>query len=427
MTSKVKILIGSIVLMMLITTVLIILIFSSLSSTLSGPMDKGFINFDDSTKTEEEQEQLLVEFLDSIDTENDKISHKLTGDKVSILITGIDSRLGSTRKHADANHLINVWFKPGIIEIISMPRGTYAYAGFVDPPRDTTGADSSKKFYTQNYLANVRAYLGRKRYTNQIKRISKVKQIDYYVEFGFSQAIGLLELIGYKEKAVQVLRLLRTRQVYGGQEHQRNYNQGQFIRQMLLKLFPKLDGIEGDILIRTALFMVETDLDVGTVKEIIKKLKKKGFPRSPDDVILRLRPKYGHKYFSYDFSQEETIDTLYKKLATKALRLGVKDKEINSNDIISNKIASKLNAMIDEAQYYLVEDPNKLIRTLRITFDQRAWFQISDPKERARVRKRICYLLSKAYEEVHDFDRAKEVENILEMEERVFSEFEFKK
>lgn len=430
MTSKTKIIIGSVLLFLISVSVIIIILLNGFKNLLGSPSEltKDFVDFS-KAKSKEESEKLLVNFLDSLDDANKKYEHKLTGEKISILITGIDSRLGSTQKHADANHLVNIWFGPGIIEIISIPRGTYAYAGFVDPPCDTSYASvedsladaKNRKVYTKNYLANVRAYLGRKSYMRNITRISGTKTIDYYVEFGFSQAIGLLELVGYGKKSVQILRLLRTRQVYGGQEHQRNYNQGQFIRQLILRLLPRLDTMEGDIMLRAALLMVDTNLDVGIVKEIIRKFNKSRKRLRPNNVLLKLKPKYGHKYFKYDFSDPNTVDTLYKKLATKALRLGVKDHSINNSHVISNKISRKLNDMIEEAQYYLVEDPSKLIRMLRIPYEQRAWFQIADSLERARIRHRICYLLSEAYKEKNDFSRARKVMKIMEMEERVFN------
>ncbi|MFA6572265.1 MAG: hypothetical protein WCT77_13645, partial [Bacteroidota bacterium] len=201
---------------------------------------------------------------------------KFLGKKVSIQITGIDSRLGSGCPHADANHLLNIWLDSGKIEIISVPRGTFADAGF----DDTTGL---------NYLANVRANRSRKTYLKTISEITGTKKIDYYVEFGFSQAIGLIELLGFKNNSVQMLRMLRSRKAFGIGDFQRAYNQGQFIRQMILSHFNDIKGLPGDALIFGAIHLVDTDLKFETAKEIIRILREKGFPRSPNDCIVRLK------------------------------------------------------------------------------------------------------------------------------------------
>ncbi|HCN05331.1 MAG TPA: hypothetical protein DIS79_06895, partial [Bacteroidetes bacterium] len=169
----------------------------------------------------------------------------VSGKVVNVMITGVDSRLGDPMGHADANHLLRFWLDSGCVEIISIPRDTYFDAGF----EDSTGL---------NKLTNVRANRGRTTYLKAICEIVGVPKIDYYVEFGFSQAIGLLELLGYKENASGTLRVLRSRQAYSAGDFQRVYNQGQFIRQALLRNFERTDGFLGEVAIRAALMLVET-------------------------------------------------------------------------------------------------------------------------------------------------------------------------
>lgn len=122
---------------------------------------------------------------------------KPSGRIVNIMIIGIDSRLGEKTARADANHLIRFFLDSGAIEIISVPRSTYADAKFTDPNGQLVG--------------NVRLTLGRERYLKEIKRITEVSPIDYYVEFGFSQAIGIIELMGYSNNASNALRVIRSR------------------------------------------------------------------------------------------------------------------------------------------------------------------------------------------------------------------------
>lgn len=409
---------GSILLLFLLFSAYMIFVLKSWDL---GSIGRNTVDFYKNGGNVQEQDRMLLKFLDSVDVSNEKYENLLTGEKVRILITGIDSRIGSTKNHADATHLITVWFEPGIIEIISIPRGTWADAGYKEPFIDSVReVNPDAKLYSQNYLANVRASRGRSRYWKDVRRIARVDSINYYVEFGFSQAIGLLELIGYGDKAPQVLRVLRTRQVYGGQEHQRNFNQGQFIKQMIITLFPKLESIEGEIILRSALLMVDTDLNIDVIKDIIERLKAKGFPRGGDAVIQRVKPKYGHKYLSYDFSQSDAVDSLYKYLATKSMRLA-RDKNINDNTSTTSKVKRALDSLLSDSEKHVTSDPSRSIRNLRIPFEQRAWFQIADLTERSALRKKICNLLIQAYKEKQDNMHASEVQTVLDMEERVFN------
>ena len=75
------------------------------------------------------KDSIMERKLDSIYNYNKQFSNRLKGNKISVLITGIDSRLGSNLKHADANHLVNIFFDTGFIEIISMPRGHISRCG----------------------------------------------------------------------------------------------------------------------------------------------------------------------------------------------------------------------------------------------------------------------------------------------------------
>ena len=49
-----------------------------------------------------------------------------SGRVISVLITGIDSRLGEKTARADANHLVRFFLDSGCVEVISVPRSTYA-------------------------------------------------------------------------------------------------------------------------------------------------------------------------------------------------------------------------------------------------------------------------------------------------------------
>ncbi|MFA5511743.1 MAG: hypothetical protein WC313_04765, partial [Candidatus Kapaibacterium sp.] len=119
------------------------------------------------------------------------------GRRINIALTGVDSRLGDRYKHADANHIISILLDSGKIEIISIPRDTPADAGY----DDTTG---------QNKLTIVRAAKGRKAYFQELCRIGEVDKIHYFAELGFSQAIGIIEWLGF-DKPNETLQILRSR------------------------------------------------------------------------------------------------------------------------------------------------------------------------------------------------------------------------
>ncbi len=354
------------------------------------------------------QDSLVAAKLDSVEKENKKHEWKLKGKKISIAITGVDSRIGVGMKHADANHVMNIYLETGTVEIISVPRGTKADAGF----GDTTNND---------YLANVRSNKGRRAYLKELSRISRVKHIKYYLEFGFSQAIGLLELMGYKENAVQMLRMLRSRKAFGSGDHQRSYNQGQFIRQMLLHIFPGLDDLQAEFIFRSGLLLVETNLNVRILKEIRSRLKSKGFPHGPEDVIVRARPRYGHDYIDYDFTDDISRGSLYNMVSKTAEKLGLDEKPHDNEDAEALAL-QKLDRILSAARKDTLRNPAMVIKKLKVAFEQKAWFQLSDKKLRARYRDEICYVLSNAYRKLKKYSEARNIEKSLAEEIKYFRE-----
>lgn len=343
-----------------------------------------------------EKDKQLERALDSVARYNRKFSGRLKGEKVTILITGLDSRLGSNTSHADANHLLIIYLESGFIQIISVPRGTYADAGHIDT--------------SENYLANVRSNRGQRIYMSEVSRITGAGHIDYYLEFGFSQAIGLMELLGYKSNALQMLRMLRHRKSFSGGDVQRCYNQGQFIRQMILGFFPVLDGVSGDVLLRAALYLVRTDLDFSTVKQIIQKLRDKGFPKGRNDVMVNLKPMYRAVTNEYDFTNDMSRDSLYRRLSDFALKIGIKEK---SYDPVSHSedVYKKLNTLLKELNKLPDE---RIVEILERLFEQRIWFQVVEKGKREESRDRIGEILIRAYKSTGKKQEAENVKKQLE-------------
>lgn len=327
-----------------------------------------------------------------------------SGSVINIAVTGLDTRMGSGCNHADANHIIRVWLDSGKIEIISVPRGTFVKAGF----SDTSGL---------NYLANVRAGKGRERYLKEIAKLCSIPKVDYYIEFGFSQALGLLELLGFKGNSVQTLRLLRSRQAFGLGDYQRSFNQGEFIRQMILSKYKTITDMPGDLAVRAGLLLVDTDLTYGIVNDIIDKLNKSGFPKSESDISHFLKPRMKYDFHNFNFLSKSSRDSLYRQVMRTAKNLEIDDGGKNNNGRISRRVMRKLNAIIKSAERDSIRFPQFVISRLDKVFNQRTWYQIEDVNLRFTVMNKICNLLIKAYDRTNQVDKAQSVRNMLVVEE----------
>ncbi len=371
----------------------------------------------------DKQDSLVFAFIDSISTINEMISLRLQGDRVSIIITGLDARLGSNIDHADANHLINIWLDSAIIEIISIPRGTLVDID-IEPCFlcDTTEDEITIDTIPQNYLANVRYLRGRNRYIKEIEKISNTYGINYYAEFGFSQAMGILEILGYKDNSDKMLRILRSRKTYSSGDYHRTYNQGQFIRQMILSHFNKTSGIDGKVLLYAALMLVETNISFNQAKDIVTKLEEKGFPKSEDDVLVRIMPKVNFHFSEYNFADQNSMDTLYNKIYSKYEEPDIIKDHAYGYSEENMKLIKRINSLVSKAVKDSSKHPLRVISNLKTPYQQRIWFQIKDSAYRAQIRRQICTLLSEAYMKTEKVNESQKIQSRLEAEEKIFDE-----
>ncbi|TAL69817.1 MAG: LytR family transcriptional regulator [Bacteroidetes bacterium] len=330
-----------------------------------------------------------------------------TGRRINIAVIGVDARLGTRSKRADANHVISVLIDQGIVEITSIPRDTPVDAGMPD----TSG---------QNKLTILHATKGQKGYFDELAKIAGLDKIHYYVEVGFSQAMGIIELFGFKDPR-STLQVLRSRKGLGGDDYQRCYNQGQFMRQLMLRHFGKFTGFFGDILLRGGLALVNTNIGYNKAKEIITKLSDKGFPKSDTAVIVRVRPPITLNYKVYDFSNPEIITQLENRIE----RFNESNGEVDTSTGIvahtSYKVAPRLWKEINKSIKDTIKNCPRVVGNLSTYFEQRAWLQVSDKKDREKIREQICTLLMTAYTKMKKFDKAEEVRNVLESEKKIFS------
>jgi anionic cell wall polymer biosynthesis LytR-Cps2A-Psr (LCP) family protein len=326
---------------------------------------------------------------------------RYTGRRINIAIVGLDSRLGALSNHADANHVVSILIDSGKIEIISVPRDTPADAGL----HDSTG---------QNKLTVVRAVRGREFYLQELARIAQIDKIHYYIEVGFSQVIGLLDFFGFKDSK-STLQVLRSRKGLGGDDYQRCYNQAQFIRQMILKHYDEINnGFFADVLIRGGLALLTTNLNNNAVKFIIGKLNASGFPKSPNDITIKIRPPLPIKFKIYDLSNEDVIN----KLKTKIEHFNKQNNEIDS---IKVNVFARLDRVTKSASQDTLKRPKRAIQILKPYYEQRAWLQIENQELREEIRTRFEKILISSYNRTKQFDNAKKVFETIQSERELFN------
>lgn len=324
-----------------------------------------------------------------------------SGRVINVLITGIDSRLGQKSARADANHVVRFFLDSSCIEIISIPRGTFSLIR----KGDTAGG---------NIIANVRSIFGQQRYIKEITKIAKIKSVDYFIEFGFSQAMGIIELLGYSDNAASTLRVLRSRKAFTTGDHQRSFNQGQFIRQAILKVFDRTDDMMGKVGIRAALALANTNLSYDATSYLLGELRKHGFSSSTHDRIwVRMKPNYlsQMKHFNFDSSNVQTLEEGIEKKVKGMLEGDRKTPE---------GYAKKLQALVRKAAADSAKNPAKVINALAFPYQQKAWMQVKDKQERAQVRDLICTLLINAFYKTNKPVDAKTVQDYLNLEHEAY-------
>lgn len=320
-----------------------------------------------------------------------------SGRVISVLITGIDSRLGEKTARADANHLVRFFLDSGQVEVISVPRSTYADAKFTDPRGQLIG--------------NVRLTLGRDRYMKEIKRVTEVNKIDFFVEFGFSQAMGIIEIMGYKDNASNALRVIRSRKVYAAGDKQRSYNQGQFIRQAILRTFDYTDELMGQLGIRAALALSTTNLSADAATYILDEMRAHGFSsNTPDRIWVRMMPKSGYnlKVFNYDSSNIANIES-----AIESKVVNIVGKNDRKHPEYYANILRGLLAKVEKD----TNKPERVIDSLAHPFKQKSWIQIQNVNERIALRDKLCYMLVNAYNKKGKTAEAFEIVKYIEQED----------
>ena len=291
---------------------------------------------------------------------------------LDILLIGIDSRLGSDRGRADALHLLTVDFAAPLLRITSIPRGTHSSLGY--------------KNEASNIIANVRAARGRGELQRRVARLCQRDSVPYFVEVGFSDAFGILELLGYDNPGAE-LQALRQRKGYQFGDHNRCYNQGMFIRTAILRMLPLLEGATGDLLLRAGLDLVHTNLSAEQCRGIVYLLNDAGLTAAPSLVEVTLRSPFRKRIErgAPDISASHAVAGLaYEGKSGDALR--------------AEKRIRKALADAETAR----DDPRRVQRQLWTMFTQHAWLQLEAGKNRRLLRDSLAACLIDACQRLHD-------------------------
>ncbi len=312
------------------------------------------------------------------------------GRLINVLIIGIDSRLSARDARADALHLVTINPDSAVIEFMSIPRDTYVDLGYPD----TTSF---------NIIANAKLP-GNGNLMRKVSELAKRGPVNYYVEVGFSQAMGILEILGYKEP-VKTLQFLRTRRTLPGGDIQRAHNQAVFMRQNLIDKFPLLTGGTGDLIISSGLNFLTTNMTRDFCLGLIYSLEKKGFPHHRPDAV-RLRMLSGSNIrLKQMMADSATVNATIERVQRVH---GGDDPNI---DVTSYLRRVYLRAMQDSSR------PGQIVHRLRRLNEQHAWLQIQDQNARLGVRDTLTGLLEFALQKLGKTDEADRVRKAREAED----------
>ncbi len=301
--------------------------------------------------------------------------------RFDVLLIGNDSRLGKVRGRADALQLVSFDVEQGRVDITGIPRGTPVNLGY----------DSAQS----NIIANTLAAKGRGELLRQVARLTGRDSLKYWIEIGFSDAMGVLELLGFEHPAGE-LQSLRRRQGYRYGDHTRSYNQARFMRTALLRLLPLLGESTGGIVIGQGLRLVRSNLSFGQCRGMALLLLDAGIAQ-----------EHGRVYATVcsPFARHLADDAGATRADAKRLAMSGNAAERR----LSNALAGSSRAK-----------PDQVIHLLWTMFQQHAWLQVQDRLRRRELRDAMAVRLTKAFAANGNKHACRVISNTIEAEEAVF-------
>lgn len=323
--------------------------------------------------------------------------------RINIALIGTDGRFGASGGHADANHILSIMPEIGKIEIISIPRDTYVDCGY----NDSTGLNKLTVFYLGR---------GRKAYLDTVAKIAGLKSVPYYIEFGFSQAMGILRWLGFNSS--QTLQVLRSRKSFAVGDYQRVYNQAQFIRQAMVRNFSLLNGPLRPVVLRGILALVNTNLTYDKFSEIADDMAKTPFAESADNINIKVRPSLKVNFKVFDFSDQQSIASLRSNLNLDYI--AQKDTTAFSPKDFQGYLSKKIEGIIFSASKDTAKNPTLAINKVKNIYGQKIWLQIADTQKSLNYSKQISTILYTCYKKKKDTLQAKNILESMRAEEDFF-------
>jgi hypothetical protein len=303
------------------------------------------------------------------------------GRRFDVLLIGVDNRLGQIQGRTDALQLVSIHLDASQVEIIGIPRGTPSWLGF----------DSADN----NIIANVAAARGRDELLNRVARLTGRDSLRYWLEIGFSDAIGVLELLGFDNPS-EKLRALRRRDGYRYGDHTRSHNQARFVRNALLRVLPMLGEASGNLLITYGLRYVQSNLKVDECRGLALLLLDAGIEKQPERVIARVRSPYNARL----------ADDAH---AASSMRSVTRSASVDAERRIRRALERSRRA-----------EPAAVVVDLWTLFQQHAWLQVQDIEVRVELRDAMAVQLATALTALGRHEEQRYVAATLEAEDSLF-------
>ena len=277
-------------------------------------------------------------------------------DEINLLVLGLDARKGNREPHCDAIHMFTLNVTDWTILITSVPRGTYAYI----PP----GTYEENQYY----LSNACAFAGLDYGIEQIEKIVGVKA-DYTLTIGFSQAIGVFRLLNLP--TTETLQWLRHRHSYAMGDPQRSRNQAVFMKDIIIG---QIDRFRNDFSVPMQYIgfkMVETDMDFGTARALLKGFLKAKIDERPDDITLTMKPYYPTVDYHLDLENPgEQIQAL----------LNFIDPYLTQDDLSGKTLADIQEDLVDYLESRLTS-----AQAVSDVIERQLWLQVEDHDKREEL------------------------------------------
>ena len=303
-------------------------------------------------------------------------------DVIHVLLLGLDARKGWDSPHCDAIHMFTLHTRDWTIDITSVPRGTYAPL----PP-------GHQYEPTDYYISNACGFGGLEYGIDQIEKIIGVKA-DYYVTVGFSQVYGILRT--FELPTTQSLQWLRHRQSYAIGDPQRSHNQAIFMKDLVLQQGYRLEQPTATTLMFILYNMLDTNMDFGTARALLKGYLASDIVHRPEDIRLSMKPFFPVEDYHFDFENPDPqIEALLARIRPYLSKEDLSDRELEDYQkeilaFLEEELESKegIEGIMNKELWLQIED-NELRKQYHFRYLEAYVVELIAQDERGRARDEI--------------------------------------